>query len=117
MFIESAGALVRPRTRLMRIALPALFVLAACNGSTSYLDATGAAGHPEAELGIRLLVTSCAVVAIVCAVVLAGIARRRPAGASGTTRREIAPGLKWLYVGISATVVVLILTFADTMVT
>src|SRR3954462_5427630 len=91
-------------------------LVVACNGSTSYLDATGTAGRAEARLGIWLLVTSCVVVALVCGAILVGVGRRRPA-ASDATRREIKSGLNWIYVGIGATLVVLLLTFADTMVT
>ena len=110
----------------------------ACNGTSSYLDATGASGRAEATLGTWLTVVACAVVALVCLAVVAGIARHRGEhnepwmdaarrgddGASGASdegrgpqRREIRSGLNWIYVGLAITFVVLVATFAGTMVT
>lgn len=115
-----------------------LLLLAGCNGTTSYLDATGHTGRSEGTLGIWLTATACAVVALVCVALIAGIARHRgennvplsarpdgtlpdartaPDAASRTGRRQVASGLSWIYVGLGATVVVLLLTFAGTMIT
>ena len=52
-------------------------VLAACNGTTSYMDATGTAGRREATLGWWLTAVSCVVVLFVIVAVLAGIAPSR----------------------------------------
>jgi cytochrome c oxidase subunit 2 len=127
----------RARRARRRSALAALTLvpLAACNGTTSYLDAQGASGHPAAVLGVWLTAISGAVVAIVCVAILAGIWRHRGehnapqvedarakeehdgSAGSAAARREIRSGLRWIYIGIGATVVVLLLTFAGTMVT
>ena len=118
-------------------ALAACVAVVACNGTTSYLDATGAAGREEGVLGWWLTGAACAVVLFVCLAVLAGIARHRGernaptgdgamregeerAGAEGAAeagRREVGSGLRWIYVGVAATVVVLLIAFAGTMVT
>jgi len=118
---------------------------AACNGTSSYLDATGTSGHAEATLGTWLTVVAGAVVLIVCLAILAGIARHRgehnepwmdAAEGRGThdgrpetrrseahdegrtpQRREIRSGLNWIYIGLALTFVVLVATFAGTMVT
>src|SRR3954469_18235020 len=92
-------------------------LVAGCNGTTSYLDATGDAGHSEATLGIWLTAVACAVVALVCVAILAGVARHRHGPSTVAERREIKSGLSWIYVGISATIIVLLVTFAGTMVT
>jgi cytochrome c oxidase subunit 2 len=125
------------------IALAASTAALACNGTTSYLDATGASGHAEATLGTWLTAVAVAVVLIVCLAILAGIARhrgehnepwmdaahRRDAArepdatgeahhaAHTAQRREIRSGLNWIYVGLAITFVVLVATFAGTMVT
>ena len=99
--------------------------LVACNGSTSYLDATGSAGHAEAVLGWWLTATACVVVLLVSGAILAGMARHRRAeqprdgGDGGDTahRRDVRSGLRWIYIGLGATVAVLLVTFAGTMVT
>jgi hypothetical protein len=62
--------------RRLRVGLLALS-LSACNGSTSYLDATGVAGKEEATLGWWLTGISLAVVVFVCIAILLGIARHR----------------------------------------
>jgi len=143
MSTERPGVGARLTTTGVLCAAAAL--LAACNGTTSYLDATGSAGRAEGTLGWWLTGVSCAVVLSVCLAVLAGVARHRgehnaPArGAEGAAhavrqtadaaatepgdrgalaeRREIRAGLKWIYVGTAVTVVVLLVTFAGTMVT
>ena len=53
--------------------LAATFLLAGCNGTTSYLDATGKAGHEEAVLGAWLTGVACAVVVLVCLAIVGGI--------------------------------------------
>lgn len=112
-----------------RATLAAFVMLAGCNGTTSYLDATGTAGHEEAVLGQWLTATAVAVVVIISVAILAGIARHRgerndprledaaSRKETGTQRREIHTGLSWIYIGIAATIVVLLVTFAGTMVT
>ena len=131
--VEAPAATPLFAARLLAAWLVAL--LAACNGTTSYLDATGAAGRAEGTLGIWLTAVASAVVALVCVAIVGGIARHRgernvpPSfsgevasgdsrdGRGGARRREIRSGLNWIYVGIGATVVVLLVTFAGTMVT
>src|SRR5690348_15842502 len=109
-------------TRGVRAVAGAL-ILAGCNGTSSYLDATGAAGHSEAILGQWLTGVACAVVVLVCLAILWGIWRHRgehnapSTGESRTERREIRSGLRWIYAGIAATLVVLLVTFGGTMVT
>jgi len=107
---------IRALTHL-RVALGACVLGAACNGTTSYLDATGTPGHEEAVLGTWLTGVACAVVVLVCIAILAAVARHRDAPTEPAERREIRSGLSWIYVGISATIVVLLATFAGTMVT
>jgi len=63
-------------TRSVRAVAGAL-ILAGCNGTSSYLDATGAAGHSEAILGQWLTGVACAVVVLVCLAILWGIWRHR----------------------------------------
>ena len=127
------------------IAIATSAAAAACNGTSSYLDASGAPGHDEATLGTWLTVVAGAVVAVVCLVVLAGIARHRgehnepwmdpakdhadstsapdahapraPDTRSTPERRGVRSGLNWIYVGLAMTIIILIATFAGTMVT
>lgn len=117
------------RTWLTRLALLVCTLGAACNGTTSYLDATGTTGREAATLGWWLTAVSCLVVVLVSIALLAGIARHRgehnaprpgndAADAdSSAMRREIHSGLRWIYVGLGATVVVLLVTLGGTMVT
>ena len=100
----------------------ALLVLTACNGTSSYMDATGAAGRRETVLGWWLTAVAAAVVLAVCIAIVLGIVRRRDADAaepagSQPERREIRSGLRWIYVGTAITVVILLVTFTGTMVT
>jgi cytochrome c oxidase subunit 2 len=127
--------------------LPALVALAslaatACNGTSSYLDATGTSGREEGVLGIWLTAAACIVVALVSLAVVLGIARHRgehnaPESAGGdahraagaaphderadggaeSRRREIQSGLNWIYIGTAVTLVVLLASFAGTMTT
>jgi cytochrome c oxidase subunit 2 len=92
-----------------------LVIATACNGTTSYLDATGVAGSSEAMLGRWLTAVASGVVIIVCMAIVAGMLHTR--GSATPERREIKSGLNWIYVGLSATLVVLGVTFAGTMVT
>ena len=94
-----------------------LLLLAGCNGTTSYLDATGTAGRREGTLGWWLTATACVVVALVCLAIVAGIVRHRGEDQTPPGRRQIASGLNWIYIGLGATVVILLVTFAGTMVT
>jgi cytochrome c oxidase subunit 2 len=94
-----------------------LLLLAGCNGTTSYLDATGSAGRIEGTLGRWLTATASAVVLLVCIAIVAGIVRHRDEDDAPLRRRQIASGLNWIYVGLGATIVILFITFAGTMVT
>ena len=98
-----------------------LLVLAACNGTTSYMDATGAAGRRESVLGWWLTGAASAVVIAVCVAIGLGVLRRRDDAAdasdAGPARREIRSGLAWIYVGTAITMVILLVAFAGTMVT
>jgi len=112
------------RSALAPLALLACSIGAACNGTTSYLDATGTTGKWEATLGWWLTGTACLVVVLVSIAVLLGIARHRGErnaphadGDAGAQRREIHSGLRWIYVGLGATVVVLLVALGGTMVT
>jgi cytochrome c oxidase subunit 2 len=95
----------------------------ACNGTTSYLDATGDAGKSEATLGWWLTGIASAVVFVVCVAILLGIARHRgenndPSNDDAdtrTARNDIKSGLNWIYIGLSITVVILLATFVGTM--
>jgi cytochrome c oxidase subunit 2 len=108
----------RCRRRAMQASVALLIVtISACNGTTSYLDATGTAGREEAVLGRWLAGVSCAVVLVVCVAIIWGIARRREEGDAGTGRREVKSGLSWIYIGSAITLVILLVTFAGTMVT
>jgi cytochrome c oxidase subunit 2 len=89
----------------------------ACNGTTSYLDATGTAGREEAVLGQWLTAVACVVVAVVCVAILWGIGHGRRRTDDATGRREIKSGLNWIYFGSAITLVILLVTFAGTMVT
>lgn len=96
-----------------------LLVLTACNGTSSYMDATGAAGRRESLLGWWLTIVAALVVVIVCIAIVLGIARGRDHDAAETqpARREIRSGLRWIYVGTAITVAILLVTFAGTMMT
>lgn len=97
-------------------------VLGACNGTSSYMDATGTAGHQEAALGWWLTAAASAVVLIVCVAILLGISRHRDDARRGADegvmrRNEVKSGLNWIYVGVAITVVVLAISLGGTMVT
>ena len=99
----------------------ALVLLAACNGTSSYMDATGTAGRHEATLGWWLTAAASAVVLFVCVAIILGIMRHRNdphRGDEGVMeRKEVKSGLTWIYVGVAVTVVILAISFAGTMVT
>ena len=112
------------RSGILYTSLAACTLGAACNGTTSYLDATGTTGKWEATLGRWLTGTACLVVVLVSIAVLAGIARHRgernaphAEGDADTQRREIHSGLRWIYIGLGATVIVLLVALGGTMVT
>jgi cytochrome c oxidase subunit 2 len=113
----------QPRVVASRIAAPvAALVLGACNGTTSYMDATGVAGHSEATLGWWLTAAASAVVLIVCVAILLGVSRHREDAGRGADegvmqRNEVKSGLNWIYVGVALTVAVLAISFGGTMVT
>ena len=94
-----------------------VLALAACNGTTSYLDATGRAGRSEAKLGVWLTVVACTVVLFVCTAIVLGIIRNRRHGDGGglVERRRINAGLNWIYIGTGTTIVILCIVFAGTM--
>lgn len=94
-----------------------LLLLVGCNGTTSYLDATGSAGRAEGTLGWWLTATACVVVLLVCIAIVAGIVRHRGEDDAPPGRRQIASGLNWIYIGLGATIVILFVTFAGTMMT
>jgi cytochrome c oxidase subunit 2 len=113
----------RPVARGIRwvTSLGAAALLAACNGTTSYMDATGTAGRHEATLGWWLTAVSCVVVLFVGVAVLLGIARHhndpRRDDDEVMARREVKSGLSWIYVGVAVSVVILAISFGGTMVT
>src|SRR3954454_10685005 len=92
MSTERARGSARVAPRIIASAGPIVF-LAACNGTSSYLDATGTAGREEAVLGRWLTAVATAVVAIVCIAIVMGIARHRDDGASRDTRSAAPPAL------------------------
>jgi len=114
----------RPARRGVTYATPlgaVVLLLAACNGTTSYMDATGTAGRHEATLGWWLTAVSCVVVAFVSVAVLLGIARHRNDPQRGDpgvmTRRDVRSGLSWIYVGVAVSIVILAISFGGTLVT
>jgi len=123
MCTEQLGQLAPARRRRSAIAgartAGGLLLLVACNGTSSYMDATGAAGRRESVLGWWLTGTAAAVVLIVCIAIVAGVVRGRGGDAADVrpSRREIRSGLAWIYVGTGITVAILLVTFAGTMVT
>ena len=94
-------------------------LLAACNGTTSYMDATGAAGQREATLGWWLTAVACVVVAFVSVAVILGVARHRDDQGRGAEhvmeRREVKSGLSWIYVGVAVSIVILAISFGGTL--
>src|SRR5690349_3649756 len=96
-----------------------LVLIAACNGRSSYLDATGAAGHREANLGIWLTIVASAVVLFVCVALLLVVFRKRDQTKrdSSVERYQIASGLNWIYIGTGTTIAILVAVFIATMVT
>ncbi|MFN2637794.1 MAG: cytochrome c oxidase subunit II [Gemmatimonadaceae bacterium] len=96
-----------------------LVVLAACNGASSYLDATGKPGHSEGTLGIWLTAVASAVVLFVCVVLIVIVMRSGARGAPDgpVDRNEIASGLNWIYIGTGTTILILIAVFIGTTMT
>lgn len=121
MCTECTGPRGARRERRCAATLVAALLLAACNGTTSYMDATGTAGKQEATLGWWLTGVSCAVVLFVSAAVLLGIARHRTdprrSDEGVMARRDVKSGLSWIYVGVAVSVVVLAISFGGTLVT
>ena len=98
----------------------ATVLLTACNGTTSYLDATGTAGREEAILGQWLTATACVVVLVVCVAIVAGIVRHRgdvpgEGDRMHPMRRDIPSGLRWIWIGLALTVVILLASWLGTM--
>ncbi len=115
--------------RIAALGVACMSLVAGCNGTSSYLDATGTTGAEQATLGWWVTGASCAVVAIVGLAILAAIARHRgevndprDSMTHGTTppadmaRRDIPGGLRWIYVGVGVTFVVLCITLAGILV-
>ena len=102
-----------------RASLFSLWFVVACNGTSSYLDATGKTGRAEARLGVWLVTIASIVVAGVCIAIAAGIVRHRSRDQTdvGIERQRIASGLNWIYIGTGSTFVVLCAVFVGTMVT
>jgi cytochrome c oxidase subunit 2 len=115
---------LRSRRRTHEFALLGFSLTAlACNGRTSYLDATGVPGHDEAVLGRWLTIVSAFVVVVICIAILAAMARgrrRERAGqedardASSARRSGVRSGLVWIYAGLAITLVILLGAFAGT---
>jgi len=112
------------RTERPRVTWALVFLLgvAACNGTSSYMDATGTAGRREATLGWWLTAAASAVVLIVCVAILLGISRHREDARHGAEeqvmrRNEVKSGLNWIYVGVAITVVVLAISLGGTLMT
>jgi cytochrome c oxidase subunit II len=103
------------RSRKVGIAglLAASAGLAACARAPSYMRASGSPGDVEARLGWWLTGTASAVVLIVSLVLLAGLFVNR----GRSSDAEPKGGLNWIYVGLAATVLILIASFVGTMVT
>jgi cytochrome c oxidase subunit 2 len=68
-------------------------------------------------LGRWLTAVALGVVALVCIAILAAMAHNRSRSQEPPRRNEIRSGLAWIYIGIGATVLVLIATFTGTMAT
>lgn len=105
--------------RIVRAPLALTLLTVACNGTTSYLDASGNAGHREANLGIWLTIVACTVVLFVCVVLVVAVLRKRDDTRHDTTveRYQIAAGLNWIYIGTGVTIVILIAVFIATTMT
>jgi len=119
---------MRTDSQKLGIGSAAFLMAIGCNGSTSYLDATGAAGQKEALLGQWLTAIACAVTILVCIAIVLGIARHRgeqnapgntdgDTASSSPTRHNISSGLNWIYGGLAITVTILLVTFIGTMTT
>jgi cytochrome c oxidase subunit II len=76
----------------------------------SYAQTFGPAGDPVTHLGWGLAIISLAVCAIVAALLLGGVFRRRTPAQDPQTLavHEDAGGMVWIYVGVGITIVVLI---------
>jgi cytochrome c oxidase subunit 2 len=79
----------------------------------------GAPAISEATLGWWLTIIACAVVVIVTAMLLVAVFRKRDEGDRGgdTKRRQPVAALSWIYVGVALTTVILLASFAGTLVT
>ena len=117
--MSTEGTLRRGARRATTLGI--VMLSAACNGTSSYMDATGTAGRKEATLGWWLTAVSCVVVAFVSAAVLAGIARHHHdphrADEGVMARRDVKSGLSWIYVGVAVSIVILAISFGGTLVT
>lgn len=104
---------------IARAAVLSVLIVTACNGTTSYLDASGNAGHREATLGVWLTAIACAVVLFVCIALVFIVMRGRNDDSrdASVERYRIASGLNWIYIGTGATIAILVAVFIATMVT
>ncbi len=78
------------------------------NAPLSYLHTFGPAADPVTRLGWGLGLVSVAVVLIVSILLLAGLLRGRRGGMDAMTVRRSGNGLRWIYVGVGISTVVLL---------
>lgn len=84
----------------------------------SYLRTFGPAGDPTTRLGWGLGLVSLAVMAIVAALLLAGVLRRRgPASPRALATDRDAGGMAWIYLGVGVSAVVLVACMVWTLLT
>lgn len=97
----------------------------------SFMRPAGAPGGVEATLGWWLTAVSIAVVIIITALLILGLARKResvpgeqrPGQTTDDTannpggRQQVVSGVSWIYVGAGITVVILLVAFGGTLVT
>jgi cytochrome c oxidase subunit 2 len=84
----------------------------------SYLRTFGPAGDPATQLGWGLGIISVAVMAIIAALLLAALLRRRPrADAHELAASRDEGGMSWIYVGVGLTAIVLVGCMVWTMLT
>lgn len=116
----------------MRALLSVRFILAQTRLDThapSYMRPAGAPGGVEATLGWWLTWVAIVVVVIICALVVAAIARHRGDASPNTDearaqvaatragRWELVSGMQWIYVGVGITVVILLVAYGGTLAT
>lgn len=85
--------------------------------SPSFMRPSGNPASVEALLGWWLTIIACAVVAIVAALLLVGVFRKRVDTNNEPERREPQVAVRWIYVGVGITVVILLGAFGGMMAT